>query len=78
MQELSPITDFGKEIKHRLIDLNRRPKWLVEEVKNKTGLYFDSSYLYKIQTGEHKTPKIVNAICEILSIENPYSKEASK
>lgn len=75
MQEMAPITPFGREIKHRLVDLNKRPIWLIEEVKNKTGLYFDSSYLHKIMTGVHKTPKVVGAICEILSIENPY-KEA--
>lgn len=75
MQEMTPLTPFGREIKHRLIDLNKRSAWLIEEVKNKTGLYFDSSYLYKIMIGAHKTPKVIGAICEILNIEHPY-KEA--
>ena len=77
MQEMAPVTPFGREIKHRLIDLNKRSAWLIEEVKEKTGLYFDSSYLYKIMIGVHKTPKVVDAICEILGIEHPY-KEATK
>ena len=74
MKELAEITPFGREIKHRLIDLNKRSNWLVETVSEKTGLYFDSSYLHKIMTGAHKTPKVVSAICEILDIENPYKK----
>lgn len=61
-------TEFGKEIKKKLIDLDRPQVWLIEQVKSKTGLYFDDSYLYKIVTGRLASPKIVAAICEILDI----------
>ena len=46
-----PLTPFGKDIKRRLVDLDRNQTWLMEEVRKRTGLYFDSSYLYKITTG---------------------------
>lgn len=68
-------TAFGKAIKKRLIDLDRPQKWLIEQVRDKTGLYFDDSYLHKIVTGKLTTPRIVAAITEILGI--PEGKEVS-
>ena len=59
---------FGKEIKKRLIDLDKNQVWLIEQVKEQTGLYFDNSYLYKIQTGQLESPKIIGAIRKILSM----------
>lgn len=66
---MANFTNFGKTIKKALIDLDKNEVWLIEQVKNKTGLYFDNSYLYKIKTGRHATPSIVSAICEILQID---------
>ena len=66
---------YGKEIKKRLIDLGRTQTWLIEQVRKKTGLYFDDSCLYKIQTGKLSTPSIVTAINEILNL--PAEKDAS-
>ena len=66
-----PVTQFtvyGKEIKKRLIDLGRPQTWLIKQVREKTGLYFDDSYLYKIQTGKLSTPSIISAINEILDL----------
>ena len=40
----------------------------IEQVREKTGLYFDDSYLYKIRSGKLATPKIVTAIREILDL----------
>lgn len=65
---MAQITVFGKEIKRRLIDLERPQTWLIEQVRAKTGLYFDDSYLYKIMVGTLNTPGIVAAINEILEI----------
>ena len=62
------LTPFGKEIKKKLIDLDKSHTWLIAKVNEKTGLYFDSSYLHKIMTGKLHTPKIKRAICEILDI----------
>lgn len=62
------FTAFGKEVKKRLIDMGRTQEWLIEQVRNQTGLYFDSSYAYKIFTGQRNTLKIVQAIREILDL----------
>lgn len=66
---MAKTTDFGKAIKIRLIELDKTQAWLIGEVKEKTGLYFDDSYMHKIITGKLATPKIVAAICEVLGIE---------
>lgn len=62
------ITEFGKTIKFALIERGLTQDWLISEVKRKTGLYFDSSYLNRIMTGRCSSPKIVTAIKEILEI----------
>jgi len=69
------FTPFGKSIKKRLIDIDHTQAWLIEQVAEKTGLYFDRSYLFKIQTGKLATPKIVNAIGEILNLSIPSDEE---
>ena len=63
-----PLAPIGRTIKKRLIDLDKNQLWLVEQVKQATGLYFDSAYLQKIMTGVLKTPGILLAIREILDI----------
>lgn len=65
---MSKITPFGRDIMRRLIDIEKNQKWLIGEVRERTGLYFDDSYMHKIKTGRLSTPKIVQAIREILSI----------
>ena len=65
---MQKITSFGKEIGKRLIDLDLTQNWLINQVKERTGLYFDDSYLHKIKTGKLTSPKIVQAIREILDL----------
>lgn len=60
--------DFRKKVKYRLIDLGKPQKWLEEQVREKTGLFVDSSYLAKIFNEKRNAPKIKAAICEILGI----------
>nr|DAT66257.1 MAG TPA: hypothetical protein [Caudoviricetes sp.] len=67
---MAKLSEFGKDISKRLIDLSKPQTWLIEEVRNKTGLYFDDSYMYKIKTGQLSTPKIVQAIRDILEIQD--------
>lgn len=62
------LTPFGKAIKKRLVDMDRTQAWLIERVKELTGLYFDRSYMHKIQTGQLATPKIVQAIRDVLDL----------
>ena len=71
---MAQITGFGKEVKKKLIDLDRQQAWLIEQVKEKTGLYFDDSYLYKIRTGQLSTPKIVQAIRDVLGLSSNESQ----
>ena len=67
---LSKFSDFGLCVKTKLLQIGKNQKWLEETVAEKTGLFVDSSYMYKILTGQRNTPKIVAAICEILNIKN--------
>ena len=60
--------DFGKTVKKRLVDLDKTQKWLMEQIAEKTGLYIDDFYLYKILTGQRNAPKITAAIMEILNL----------
>ena len=66
---LSKFSDFGLRVKMHLLQIGREQKWLEEAVSEKTGLFVDSGYMYKILTGKRNAPKIVAAICEILNIE---------
>jgi hypothetical protein len=67
----SKFTDFGLCVKTELLRTGKDQKWLETAVSEKTGLYVDGSYMYKILTGQRNAPKIVAAICEILSIDIP-------
>ena len=67
---MATLTEFGKQVKIKLIQMDKPHKWLNEEVIKRTGLYFDDSYLHRIVTGKNSNPKIVSAIKEILSIED--------
>lgn len=65
----SKFTDFGLCVKTELLRQGKSQKWLEEAVSDKTGLYVDGGYMHKILTGQRNAPKIVAAICEVLSIE---------
>lgn len=71
-------TEFEKAVKHRLIDLGKTQVWLMSEVSDRTGLYIDTSYLYKILKGRLPATKIVNTICEVLEIEAPADVKHAK
>ena len=70
MSKLSKVSDFGLVVKTELLKKRRTQKWLEEEITQRTGLFVDNGYMYKILTGQRNAPKIVEAICEILNIEN--------
>lgn len=65
---LSKFSDFGLSVKTELLRRGKEQKWLEEAITEKTGLFVDNSYMYKILTGQRKATKIVEAICEILNI----------
>lgn len=68
---MTKICDFGKEIKKRLVDINQTQEWLISQVAQDTGKYFDSGYLHRILRGEVATPGMVSSICRILDIPAP-------
>lgn len=63
------LTAYGKDVKKRLIDIGQSQEWLAGQVREKTGLFCDTAYLYKILIGERNPPSIVSAINEILEPE---------
>lgn len=65
---LSKFSDFGLSVKVKLLQIGKDQKWLEESVAEKTGLYVDNGYMYKILTGQRNAPKIVEAIREILNL----------
>jgi hypothetical protein len=64
----SKLSDFGLLVRMELLRKGRSQKWLEEEVKEKTGLFVDGGYMYKVLTGQRSAPKIVAAIKEVLDI----------
>ena len=64
----SKFSDFGLCVKTELLRIGQTQKWLINAVSEKTGLFVDSGYMHKILTGQRNAPKIVAAICEVLSI----------
>ena len=66
--ERKKLCDFGKKIEKKLVDIDAKQVWLIKRVQEDTGLYFDRSYLHKIETGKCNPEKIVNSICKILDI----------
>lgn len=68
------LCEFGKEIKKKLVDIDQSQEWLIVQVKEATGLYFDSSYLHKVMVGKLATPKIIASICKILELDSPTDK----
>lgn len=66
----SKFTDFGLCVKTKLLQMGKEQKWLEEAVSEKTGLFVDNGYMYKILTGQRNAPKIVAAICEMLNIQD--------
>lgn len=63
------LTPLGKAAKIRLIEIGKPQRWLIEEVRKRTGLYFDDSYLHKIFTGTNSNPTMINAIKAVLELE---------
>ena len=65
---MSVLTQYGVEVKKSLIEHGMSQKTLAERISEKTGLFVDSGYLYKILTGARSAPKVTAAINEILEI----------
>ena len=71
----SNFTDFGLCVKTELLRQGKEQRWLEEAITEKTGLYVDNGYMYKILTGQRNAPKIVSAICELLDIQEEKKEQ---
>lgn len=67
----SKFSDFGLCVKTKLLQIGKSQKWLETAVSEKTGLYIDNGYMYKVLTGQRNAPKVVEAIREILDMGEP-------
>lgn len=52
VSEAVKVSDWGKAVKIRLIEIDKNQEWLIKEVIKRTGDYFDSSYLHRLLTGK--------------------------
>lgn len=59
-------TAYGRKTKRQMRRANIGMTELAKSVSERTGLYCDSQYLYKLFTGQRNAPKIVEAIDAIL------------
>lgn len=62
-----PLTEYGKEVRTKLIKLDKSQEWLISEVVKKTNMFVDSSLMNKILTGRCNSERIMTAIDAILS-----------
>ena len=62
------LTDFGLAVRTELLRIGKNQKWLEQAVSEKTGLFVDGGYMYKILTGQRNAPKVVAAIRETLAL----------
>lgn len=63
-----PICEAGIKIKNKLLQIGKTQNWLIEKMKEETGLFVDCSLLYKVLTGQNTNPKLIKAIEKILNI----------
>lgn len=71
------LSKFGIQIRSRLDMKGMNQNDLIEMVCAKTGMFFDSGYLYKIMTGQRTPSKIIQAICEILDLPAQHIQDDS-
>lgn len=64
------LTPFGLCVKTELLKRGKTQKWLEEEITSRTGLFADSGYMDKILKGNRNAPKVVQAIRDILEIQD--------
>lgn len=63
------LTEYGKQVKKKLIDLGKTQEWLIKKIKDTNPYIFvDSSVLRKIFTGEIKQSGLVPIINSILEL----------
>lgn len=61
-------TQYEFTCKLRLLEMNMTQRELIDKVKQKTGLYVDTSVMSKLFRGLYVSPKIKEAVEEILGV----------
>ena len=65
---MAKYTVFGLAVKNKLLELPNTQAWLASEVSAKSGLKVDSAYLSKILTGKRSSPRVRQAVCDLLGL----------
>ena len=69
-------SDFGKAVKIALIQQDMTQEELMRLIREKTGLFVDSGYLWKILSGQRSPQTLIDAIREILDLPDGEKGEA--
>lgn len=62
------MTDFGKTVRKRLIEIDKTQNWLVSQVEAR-GVNCDKTYLSKALNGDRKGRQVREEIKKILNLE---------
>lgn len=62
------LDEYGKRIKHRLVDLGKTQTWLAAQVQERSGRYCDASLIGKVIRGEARSATITSEIERVLEI----------
>lgn len=65
---MTGCTEFGRAVKKALVDRGMTGVWLVEQVRLRTGMYFDPPYLSRLLRGQKRSAVFETAIREILGL----------
>lgn len=69
------LTPFGLSVKTKLLEMGQPQEWLIRECRSRTGMYMDSSTMYKLLTGQLNSLRLRAAVCEILHLPDDTSRE---
>jgi hypothetical protein len=67
---MTKYTEFGRAVKKALVDRGMTGVWLVEQVRVRTGMYFDPPYLSRLIRGQKHSAVFEAAIREVLELES--------
>lgn len=74
-----PLTEWGKSVRHRLVDLNRTDAWLINRIQNfdpNKKTFMDTSWFVKILNGRASSAPKVAMIEKILAEEESRQEAA--
>lgn len=60
--------EFSNAVKIALINRGKTQKWLIEQVRERTGRYMDTGYMWRVLHGKRHPPEIIHAIKDILDV----------